>query len=301
MRVLLPDLPPFRELSVPGVQPDYYSNATGVPDGEAQGAVLWLANAQVREALLRVPGLRWVLTLTAGIDHVQGQLPPGVALYNAHRLHDRAVAVHALAGLLTAERGLHRSRDAQRAGEWRSVPFAQSGLGTLDGRRVLLWGHGHIGQQLEALLAPLGAQVHGVGSKTPPDLVEYRLAEADWVVLLLPSTPKTRGIVNAERLAGFKRGAWLCNVGRGNLVVTDDLLAALRSGQLGGAVLDVTDPEPLPAGHPLWEQENVILTPHVASTTQDLAVRGAAYARSVLLDLSQGREPEGRVAPGDEY
>jgi len=83
--------------------------------------------------------------------------------------------------------------------------------------------------------------------------------------------------------------------------VTDDLLAALDSGHLGGAVLDVTDPEPLLAGHPLWDRENVVITPHIASITSDLLERGAAYARSFILDVLQGRTPEGEVAPGDAY
>lgn len=127
------------------------------------------------------------------------------------------------------------------------------------------------------------------------------MREADWVVLLLPSTEQTRGIVNAELLNKLKPGAWLSNQGRGNLIVTDDLLAALDSGHLGGAVLDVTDPEPLPDGHPLFAQENVIVTPHIASTTTDLLKRGAAYTRNFLLDLTQGREPDGLVAADRVY
>ncbi|AXG98801.1 hydroxyacid dehydrogenase [Deinococcus wulumuqiensis] len=307
MRVLVPDLPAFRALarpgdtSLPGADLAFYSNETGVPRGEAQGAVLWLANAATRDALLGTAGLKWVLTLTAGIDHVQGKLPPGVRLYNAHRLHDRAVAVHVVAGILAASRGLHRFRDAQRGGEWTRTSIPDSGLSTLGGKRVVIWGYGHIGKLVEELLTPFGAQVYGLTSKTEADLVDYRLAEADWVVLLLPSTDRTRGLVNAERLAALKPGVWISNQGRGDLIVTGDLLAALDTGQVGGAVLDVTDPEPLPAGHPLWERENVVITPHVASTTTDLLERGAAYARSVILDLLQGREPEGEVAPGDAY
>ena len=307
MRVLVPDLPAFHALAqpgdsfLPGAELAFYSNETGVPGGEAGGAVLWLANAATRDALLAVPGLKWVLTLTAGIDHVQGRLPAGVRLYNAHRLHDRAVAVHVVAGMLAAGRGLHRFRDAQREGEWRRTSIPESGLSTLDGQKVVIWGYGHIGRLVGELLTPFGARVYGLTSRTEPDLVDYRLAEADWVVLLLPSTERTRGIVNAERLAALKPGAWLSNQGRGDLIVTGDLLASLDTGHLGGAVLDVTDPEPLPAGHPLWARENVVITPHVASTTTDLLERGAAYARSVVLDLLQGREPEGEVAPGDAY
>lgn len=300
MRVLVPDLPAFRALRVPGVTFGFYS-AQQFPEGSAQGAVLWMAKPELRDALLARPDLKWVLTLTAGIDHVQGQLPPGVQLYNANRLHDRAVAVHVVAGMLSAMRGLHRFRDAQREGRWQTVPAPKSGLHTLNGQKVLLWGYGHIGRMVDELLAPFGVKTYAVNSKTEPDLLEYRLREADWVVLLLPSTEKTRGLVDAGILAKLKPGAWLSNQGRGNLIVTGDLIAALDSGHLGGAVLDVTDPEPLPADHPLWAYENVVITPHVASTTTDLLERGAEYTRGFLLDLTQGREPEGLVARGSLY
>lgn len=307
MRVLLPDLPEFHALSghdehgVPGVEFDFYSKGQ-VPQGEAGGVVLWMTGGETREKLLGTPGLKWVLTLTAGIDHVQPHLPEGVALYNANRLHDRAVAVHVVALMLAAMRGLHRFRDAQHEGRWASTNNPNdSGLHTLDGQRVVIWGYGHIGHILEDLLAPFGAQVDGIRSSTPEMQRDGLLSRADWVVLLLPSTPETRGIVDADVLGKLKPGAWLANAGRGNLIVTGDLLAALDSGQLGGAALDVTDPEPLPQGHPLWERENVIITPHIASTTADLVARGASLTRDFLLTLQQGQEPEGRVLDGQQY
>jgi phosphoglycerate dehydrogenase-like enzyme len=307
MRVLLPDLPEFHVLSghdehgVPGVEFDFYSQEH-VPGGEAEGAVLWLARGDTREKLLRTPGLQWVLTLTAGIDHVQPHLPQGVALYNANRLHDRAVAVHVVALMLAAMRGLHGFRDAQAGGRWSATRTPNdSGLHTLDGQRVVIWGHGHIGRILEGLLAPFGAQVDGIRRATPELARDGLLSRADWVVLLLPSTPETRGIVNAGMLGRLKPGAWLVNAGRGNLIVTDDLLAALDAGQLGGAALDVTDPEPLPEGHPLWARKNVVITPHIASTTTDLVARGASLTRDFLLTLQQGQEPEGRVTDGQHY
>ncbi|PTA68211.1 D-2-hydroxyacid dehydrogenase [Deinococcus arcticus] len=307
MRVLVPDAPEFRALaahdegSVPGVDFAFYSR-TEVPQGPADGAVLWLVGPDIRRQLLATPGLRWVLTLTAGIEHVQGQLPEGAALYNASRLHDRAVATHVLAGMLAASRGLHLFRDAQARRQWASPALpGPAPLTTLDGQRVVLWGHGHIGRQLEGMLSPLGAQVSGIRSGTPAGERQELLAAADWVVLLLPGTEQTRGAVNAQTLSGLKPGAWLCNVGRGPLIVTDDLVRALQDGTLGGAVLDVTDPEPLPADHVLWTLPNVILTPHIASTTADLVARGAELTRNFLIDLQQGGEPEGRVEVGSLY
>lgn len=296
MRVLVPDLPDFRELRLKGVDLDFYSR-DHAPEGDADGLVLWLATAELRGELLHRPGLKWVLTLTAGIDHVAGGLPEGVTLYNAHRLHDRAVAVHTAAGMLAAERGLHRFRDAQQGGRWSPT----TDLGTLDGKQVVIWGYGHIGRMLEELLTPFGAHVTGIRSQTPAEERDAALAGADWVVLLLPSTPETRGIVNAEVLSRLKPGAWLSNQGRGNLIVTDALLGALNSGHLGGAVLDVTDPEPLPEGHPLWSQPNVVITPHIASTTADLIARGAEYTRAFLAEMADGREPEGRVEAESAY
>ncbi|TDE87590.1 D-isomer specific 2-hydroxyacid dehydrogenase family protein [Deinococcus sp. S9] len=296
MRVLVPEWPEFRALRVEGVEFAFYG-PEGLPAGEADGLVLWLTPPDLRDQLLGWPGLRWVLTLTAGIDHVAGRLPEGVTLYNAHRLHDRAVAVHTLAGMLAAERGLHRFRDRQREGRWQPT----LDLGGLDGARVVIWGYGHIGKILEDLLRPFGAQVTGIRSRTPAAERDAALAEAVWVVLLLPSTPETRGIVDADVLARLKPGAWLSNQGRGDLIETGALLAALDSGHLGGAVLDVTDPEPLPEGHPLWEQPNVIITPHIASATRDLIQRGADYTRAFLTEMQAGREPEGRVKAGQRY
>ncbi|MEF2280142.1 NAD(P)-dependent oxidoreductase [Deinococcus sp. YIM 134068] len=296
MRVLVPDLPDFRELRVEGVEFAFYSR-DHAPEGEAEGLVLWLATAELRGELLRRSGLGWVLTLTAGIEHVAGALAEGVALYNAHRLHDRAVAVHTAAGMLAAERGQHRFRDAQHEGRWAPT----TDLGTLDGRQVVIWGYGHIGRILEEMLTPFGARVTGIRSRTPQAERDAALSGADWVVLLLPSTPETRGLVNADLLARLKPGAWISNQGRGNLIVTADLLAALDSGHLGGAVLDVTDPEPLPEDHPLWSRPNVVITPHIASTTADLFARGAEYTQAFLTELVGGREPEGRVEPGRAY
>ncbi|WP_291425417.1 NAD(P)-dependent oxidoreductase [Deinococcus sp.] len=307
MRVLVPDLPEFRALSqpgegqVPGAELDFYSRGQ-VPVGEAQGVVLWLANAETRERLLAVSGLKWLLTLTAGIDHVQGHLPPGVTLFNANQLHDQAVAEHVVAGMLGVGRGFYRFRDAQAHHEWASPRLpSESGLRSLRGQKVVIWGYGHIGRLVEQLLVPFGPVIYGLRSKTEPDLAQHRLAEADWVILLLPSTDQTRGIVNAELLGGLKKGVWLSNQGRGDLIVKADLIAALESGRVGGAVLDVTSPEPLPASDPLWSYENVIITPHIASTTTDLVQRGARLTRDFLLDLIQGREPEGKVSADRSY
>lgn len=309
MRVLLPDLKEFHELadtgkhSVPGVKVDFYTKSM-VPEGLADGVVMWLASDKIRQQLANKQGLKWALTLTAGIDHVQNILPSQVALYNANRLHDRAVALHVVTGMLSATRNLHRFRDLQHQQDWKlpeEVIRADSGLETLFGKKVMIWGFGHIGQIVEGLLAPFGPEVLGVRSSTPLNQRDQWLAEADWVVLLLPHTPQTEGIVDDSILRQMKPGAWLSNQGRGTLVKTDHLLEFIQNRHLGGAILDVTDPEPLPVEHPLWKEPNVIITPHIASTTTDMIARGAVLTRDFLLDMQQGREPQGQVGAGRMY
>ncbi len=296
MRVFLPDLPAFHALNLDGVTPLFYSRDT-LPEGGADGMVLWFLPPAQRRELLSRPGLKWLLTLTAGIDHVVSDLPAGVALYNAHTLHDRAVAQHALALMLSAGRGLHRFRDAQGHAAWE-----QPGrIYTLEGRRVVIWGHGHIGRLLEGMLEPLGAAVSGLTSRSSAQEVEAALRQADELVLLLPRTPATRHILNTQRLGLMKPTAWVYNLGRGELIDPQALDAALEAGALGGAALDVTEPEPLPASSPLWARENVIITPHVGSTTDDLVVRGAAHASTVILALTSGKEAPGRVDTSRGY
>jgi len=296
MRVFMPDLPPFHDLKLDGVTPVFYSR-DALPEGGADGFVLWSLHAEGRRELLARPGLTWVLTLTAGIDHVVRELPDGVALYNAHTLHDNAVAQHALGLMLSAGRGLYQFRDAQGHREW----VRAGHMHTLDGRRVTVWGYGHIGRLLEGMLAPLGARVTGLTSRHTPQEVDAALAQTDDLVLLLPRTPATHHILNAERLALLGPHTWIYNLGRGDSVEPDALNAALEAGQLAGAALDVTDPEPLPAESPLWQRENVIITPHVASTTDDLTARGAAHAAAVIRSLQAGQEAEGRVETSRGY
>lgn len=298
MRVLVPDRPEFAALAdqLPGVTL-LPTDRGRVPGGPADGLVLWFLPAAERAQALSRPGLRWVLTLTAGIDHVLPQLPPGAALYNASRLHDHAVAQHAAALLLAVARGLPGYRDAQRARTWAG---ARPGLHTLHGREVVIWGYGHIGRLMAGLLAPFGARVTGLTSRTPPTELNAALRRADDLVLLLPATPATRHTLNADRLATLKPGSWVYNLGRGSLIDEAALATALQTG-LGGAALDVTDPEPLPPGSPLWGLDNVMITPHIASTTDDLIFRGAALTADFLRDLLAGREPPGRVEAGRTY
>ncbi|WP_261663528.1 NAD(P)-dependent oxidoreductase [Deinococcus sp. Marseille-Q6407] len=304
MRVIVPDLPAFESLEKHGAELLRFRPRDGQTFEQADGLVLLFGpGREQRRALLQTPGLQWVLTLTAGIDHLTPDLPAGVRLFNANALHAPAVAVHVVSGLLAAARQLHtyrdqqRGRDQQHSGRWQRWPER---MHTLRGQKLALWGYGHIGREIERLLTPFGAEVLTVRSHTGEQEKANIRAQADYLVLLLPSTPDTQGSVNAEFLRGMRPGAWLYNIGRGDLLVQDDLVAALQ-GHLGGAILDVTDPEPLPPEHPLWRLDNVILTPHVGSATADLEQRAADYTGAFLQTLLQGRQPDGEVDTGRGY
>ena len=216
------------------------------------------------------PHLRWVQLPWAGIE-------PHLPVVRAHAdrtwtcgkgVYAEPVAEHALALALAGLRGLDRYA---RAGRWTS-PRGQNLLGA----PVTIVGGGGIAESLLRLLGPFGCDVTvvrrsaaplgGATRVVPPDALDDALAGAVLVVLALPLTPGTEGLIDARRLALLADEACLVNVARGRHVVTDDLVAALRAGTLGSAGLDVTDPEPLPAGHPLWEMPNVIVTPHTANT-----------------------------------
>jgi phosphoglycerate dehydrogenase-like enzyme len=192
-------------------------------------------------------------------------------------VYGHACAEHALALMLAAARRLHQHVRDRR--------WVEGGFGSpermLAGKTVVIVGTGGIGSALVALLKPLRARILGVNRSgralggaertMPVGELTAVVGEADFVVLAAASTPETRHLVDAELLARMRPDAWIVNVARGELVDTDALVAALRQGQIGGAALDVTDPEPLPVGHPLWELPETIITPHVANTW-DMAV-----------------------------
>ena len=162
-----------------------------------------------------------------------------------------------------------------KSGEWNRRYGDELGMISLDGKTVLVVGLGGIGKAVAKRSSGLGMRVVATrnSSREGPDYVDYvglsdelfELAgQADVIVNALPLTPQTRGLFNAEFFDAAKKGHLFINVARGGSVVTDDLVAALRDGRVGGAGLDVTDPEPLPADHELWQMDNVIITPHIA-------------------------------------
>jgi len=196
-------------------------------------------------------------------------------------------------------RGLPKCDKAMSQGEWLRKPAMTEGMQSIAGKTMLVVGLGGIGTEVARRAAALDMRVIGTrrSSRDGPDFVDYvglsdelhELAgQADFIVNALPLTPATTGLFDQHFFAAAKRGMHFINVGRGRTVVTDDLVAALREGQVAGAGLDVTDPEPLPGDHPLWQFDNVIITPHVAS-------RGANRVRHKLLTIENLR----RFVAGD--
>jgi phosphoglycerate dehydrogenase-like enzyme len=177
----------------------------------------------------------------------------------------------------------------------------------LAGSTVVIVGTGGIGRALMSMLEPLGARVIGVNRSGRPmagaertikvDGLAEVLTGADFVVLALALTTESHHVVDAGMLDRMKSDTWIVNVGRGGLVDTDALVAALQSGSIGGAALDVTDPEPLPDGHPLWELDNVLITSHTANTAQMAIPELAALVRENVERFARGEELEGLVDP----
>jgi phosphoglycerate dehydrogenase-like enzyme len=216
-------------------------------------------------ALHELPALRVVQVLSAGVDWIADRVPQGVTLCSARGARDGAMAEWIVWALLADAKRARPLCEQQARGEWNVVP-----LGDL-ARRVLILGHGSIGRETAARLEPFGVEVIGVVRRARPgvhtlDELPRLLPQVDAVVNLLPLTAATHGLVDADVLRCMRRGALYVNAGRGATTDTDALVAALNDGHVR-AVLDVTDPEPLPAGHPLWSAPGVIITPHHAGDT----------------------------------
>jgi phosphoglycerate dehydrogenase-like enzyme len=222
------------------------------------------------------PKVKWVQIFWAGVERCLGaaRLADGsIVLSNMQKMSSPVIAEHAIAMMLSLTRNLTSYAKDMSDGDWRA---RRSEMVTVSGRTMLVVGLGGIGVEVARRGAGLGMRVVGTrnSSRDGPEYVAYvglsdelleLAAEADVIINALPITPATTGLFNKEFFDAVGKGGFFINVGRGASVVTDDLVAAIESGQLAGAGLDVTEPEPLPADHPLWQMSNVIITPHVAS------------------------------------
>ena len=275
-----------------GVEVIVWDGGDAQPDG-LERTEFWVPQVEdpgdLPTMLAAMPQLRVVQLTSAGIENVVGRIPAGVILCDARGVHGSSVAEMVLLLILAAQRRLPHFLDAQREGRWSLVEADD-----LRDKRVLIVGAGDLGQETARRLSGFDAEpvlvahsarsgVHGTDEL--PDL----LPDADVVVLTVPLTAQTQGMVDADFLARLPDGALVVNVARGKVVDTDALLAELTSGRLR-AGLDVVDPEPLPEGHPLWSAPNVIITPHAAGHVKQAGARAFALVNDQVRRYCAGEK-----------
>ncbi|CAN5420349.1 2-hydroxyacid dehydrogenase [soil metagenome] len=278
---------------LPDVELVIYDDPSRWPDGAEHAQVLvvgWGDPAPIHPGLGALVGLRLIQVIGAGVEQWEGQVPDGVLLSNARGAHGGATAEWAIAALLAVVREFPRFVLEQANGEW-----APGLTATLVGARVLVVGAGDLAAELQRRLSGFDAEVTLVGrtartSVRPVSELLGLLPAQDAVVVTVPQTPDTVGMVDADFLAHMADGAILVNAARGPIVRTAALLAELTSGRLRAA-LDVTDPEPLPPGHPLWEAPGLLLTPHVAGNTEGATERGLVVIAEQIRQFIAGGTP----------
>ena len=272
----------------------------GAPPVNAEVLVFGAEVRHLLPLLHDIDGLRLIQTLNAGVEWLLPLVPAGVTVCNASGVHDGPVAEWIVAAIIMMERRLVRYIHAQRDGHWDGTGNALTtatediDADDIDGKRVLVIGHGSIGRALQVRLAALGAIVSGVASHRQPgahgpDEIPDLLPTADIVVLLTPLTDHTRGLVDATFLSTMRDGALLVNAARGPIIDQTALEAELRTGRLRAA-LDVSEPEPLPDGHTLWTAPNLLITPHVAGTSKRWKQRAYRFTGDQLRRYAAGEE-----------
>jgi phosphoglycerate dehydrogenase-like enzyme len=276
----------------PRIRAHRWTGSDGPPSGDATRSKVWVPRSGGAphpgdEFFAALPDLRVVQLLSAGAERFAGRLPHGVVLCNARGAHTPSTAEWAVAATLAAQRGLPFFVREQDAGRWTPRTHA-----TVVGARVLVVGAGDIGSTIGRMLAGFDVELTFVARTArdgvhPTSALPELLPHADIVIVIVPVTDETIGLVDAAFLAAMKDDALLVNAARGVVVDTDALLAELTSGRLRAAV-DVTEPEPLPAGHPLWEAPNLLLTPHVGGAVPNTNERAAAAVTDQLRRILAG-------------
>jgi glyoxylate/hydroxypyruvate reductase len=258
--------------------------------------------------LNRMPRLRWVQTLTSGVDDwlAREDVDGRFVLMNARGVHRIQMPENILGAIFHVTKPLARAGEQQREERWArlvSEPIAGKTLGIV--------GLGAIGTEVARKAKALEMRVIGVRRTVRPtpwvdevfalEELDSMLAQADFVLLVVPATAETTGLMDARRFAAMKRGAWLLNFGRGELIVDDALIRAVTGGHVAGAVLDAFRVEPLPAGHPFWSTPNILVLPHMGGAHPDRSSLVAeVFLRNLRLDLDHGRL-EGAVDPARGY
>lgn len=259
---------------------------------------------RARRAWPHLRGVRLVISLLAGTEWIPSVVGPHVTICNAHGAHNVATAEWTIAAILAMLKYFPFYLDVQHDGAWkrrfeapalyaevtgdtRSI-YPPVMLEELTGKSVLLVGYGAIGKEIERMLAPFRVDLIRVArsARTMPPVhavseLASLLPEAEIVILILPATAESYRLIDAPQLALMRRGALLVNAARGPVVNTDALVDALRAGKIRAA-LDVTDPEPLPEGHPLWSCPNLLITPHIGASSPQFAPNALRTAADEL-------------------
>ncbi|MBA3886221.1 MAG: hydroxyacid dehydrogenase [Acidobacteria bacterium] len=267
---------------------------------EEAEAIVWLGSEKAKLPGMLYPGVRWVQLPSAGVESwmEEGLIDTERIYTSAAGVYSETVAEHALALMLAGARRLHESA---RATSW-EVGWGRS----LAGSTVVILGAGGIGRALIRMLEPFGTRTLAVtrsGREVPGATRSYSAdqtgelwPEGDFFVVAAPATGDTEKMIGARELDAMQSHAWVVNVARGSLIDTDALVEALAEGRIGGAALDVTDPEPLPDGHPLWTEPRALITPHTANPPDALA---RALAERIEENVSRFKAGEELIAVVD--
>jgi phosphoglycerate dehydrogenase-like enzyme len=279
--------------------------------------ILVFARRSAPETFQQLRGVKVVQSMMAGVDWIMPWLPKDIVLCDGRGLHDISASEWVLTAILDSLKRFPYYRDMQLREEWKGqasvrngfmdVPGAQVGQYTvlgddLAGKTVLIVGYGSIGEAIETRLKPFGAKILRVARspRKEPEVfpvadLRSLLPEADIVVAIVPLTAETRGLFGATEIGLMKPGALLVNAARGPVVVTDALVEALQQNRIRAA-LDVTDPEPLPAGHPLWSAPNCMITPHVGGSTPEFIHRAFQFGAEQVRRFIAGKKLENIVS-----
>ncbi|MFN8663556.1 MAG: D-2-hydroxyacid dehydrogenase [Thermomicrobiales bacterium] len=297
---------PTVQFVVPGEETDSdgrYRIAEAVPSGpelaEADVIVGWQVSA---EQLTQAHRLRWFHAGSAGVEHLDlaALQRHGVILTNSRGVSAPNMAEHVIGMMVALVRRFPRLMREQATHAWLDEDTHRE-VRELGGETVLILGTGEIGSQVARRAAAFGMRVEGLRRRAlaeppphfdriyPTEELGDALSRADHVVVTLPDTPETRGLLNADAFAQCKPGAMIYNIGRGGVIDTGALVDALQSGHLGGAGLDVTEPEPLPADSPLWDLENVLITAHTSGASPRYWERQEALISDNITRYLEGR------------
>lgn len=257
--------------------------------------------------------LKWIQTATSGIDYLplETLIEQQILVTNARGMHAVPIAQTVMSYLLYFTRGIYQSQQAQANHVWDHHPIGQSTV-TLEGRTILIFGTGQIGEKIARYAQAMGLKTIGVNRNGEPivhfdqtlttETVDPILSQVDFVVNGMPLTPETADYFNADFFMKLRRGAYFFNVGRGKSVNEPALIAALTSQQLAGAAIDVAQNEPLAADSPLWTTKNLIITPHISGYIPDLHERVyRIFARNLPSFLAEGQVTYNTVSLTEGY